>query len=602
MIPNVGDISFYLQTMMSDYTADLLLAMSLMAGQLERKTTIVGPIIVSPFFSSGGEGSQYMESGTPSQVLVPTQGNGISTEKSVVDTPIQGQMLSSTMMSSLNASLVNSEKVKKRTPARIQKLLGDLYLLVGRLDHAIESYLNAIEGCKLNNDFQWQASALEGYLCTELVQLMKDYSSGDELQGQSLLSSRKIMKLALESKKLFSFVCELPERYREIVFLYDKSFTYGSFGYYPILQIQASLRIANFLSFAFLASFSGTFVNCAGIPWSNEAKSLTAELVTRMATSGTQTGINPNNNATNTLIPQQSASQTEKAILQNGIGVTRLDIMTWLTRISLTGNDYLTPKDYLLILTSVCVICSRIDAYRKHAFYLRLVGTVTRFLESKQFSSNAVDDEKASSSLKSWSLLSMHHVSDLLESPIAKSAGDDDIWLETYGPLLSNPHIQDKGPPPFYAYSLRYGWPTLRIGILKESIFLAENDQDHINTIVFTAKLLRKLFRQLLRKEQAYFSDLLLKVVLQYRKQIAAQPERAPLIKYEDGAVLGAPLLLRMDIVPSSARYSVTKHLLKKTPGEGVKETFLYSPFAKKKTEQKELIVRISVMFILTIL
>ena len=81
------------------------------------------------------------------------------------------------------------------------------------------------------------------------------------------------MELCNTSKKMSDFVCELPERYREIVSLYDKSHPYGVYGYYPILQIQTSLRIANFLSFVFLDSFKGTFINCAGIPFSNGAES-----------------------------------------------------------------------------------------------------------------------------------------------------------------------------------------------------------------------------------------------------------------------------------------------------------------------------------------
>ena len=273
------------------------------------------------------------------------------------------------------------------------------------------------------------------------------------------------------------FVCELPERYREIVSLYDKSHPYGVYGYYPILQIQTSLRIANFLSFVFLDSFKGTFINCAGIPWSYEGKSLTAELTLRMAsTTGTlQPGSSHANSVTNTLIPQQSSSQVEKAILQNGTGVTKLDIMTWITRISLTGNEYLTPKDYLTVLSAICSICKRINAFRKYAFYLRLVGTVSRYLGSKQQSQS----ENVAYSLKSWSLAAMHKVSDILESP-SKNTNDDDTWLETYGTLVSSKaDVLNNLPrsPPSYCFSLRYGWPNLRIGILKEAILLSDSDK-----------------------------------------------------------------------------------------------------------------------------
>lgn len=171
MIPNVGDISFYLQTMMNDFTADLLLAMSLMAGQLERKTLIQGPIIISPFFAAAGEYAHASD--TPSQTLIPTQGNGISTPQITTKSLDTDSAPSAGTQAMLISSLNNAEKMKKRSPARVQKLMADLYLLAGRIEKALQSYISAIELCKLNNDLQWQASALEGYLCCQLLSIMK---------------------------------------------------------------------------------------------------------------------------------------------------------------------------------------------------------------------------------------------------------------------------------------------------------------------------------------------------------------------------------------------------------------------------------------------
>ena len=52
MIPSVGDISFYLQTMVNDFTADILLAFGSLAGQIERRNVIQGPWIISPLFQA----------------------------------------------------------------------------------------------------------------------------------------------------------------------------------------------------------------------------------------------------------------------------------------------------------------------------------------------------------------------------------------------------------------------------------------------------------------------------------------------------------------------------------------------------------------------
>lgn len=169
MIPNVGDMTFYLHTMMNDFTADLLLALSLMAGQLERKTMIQGPVIISPFFSSNGESGAGIESGTTGSA----QGNGISIPQILSKDTNQTPNTPGTPLTTLNSNLHGIEKVKKRSPARVQKLMADLYLLAGRIEIAQQSYVNAIELCKLNNDLQWQASALEGYLCTYLVSIIR---------------------------------------------------------------------------------------------------------------------------------------------------------------------------------------------------------------------------------------------------------------------------------------------------------------------------------------------------------------------------------------------------------------------------------------------
>jgi hypothetical protein len=130
MIPNVGDVSFYLQTMINDFTSDILLALGLFAGQVERKTSILGPIIISPSFADG-EGNTEVSS-------QPFSPNNSPSTPNVVNAISSTEVDPSTPAAANNIStLTNPEKIKKRTPARAQKLLGDIYLLAGRLDLAI---------------------------------------------------------------------------------------------------------------------------------------------------------------------------------------------------------------------------------------------------------------------------------------------------------------------------------------------------------------------------------------------------------------------------------------------------------------------------------
>lgn len=520
MIPNVGETSFYLQTMLNDFTSDFIMALGLYAGQLEHKTAIPGPIIISPLF----------EASSPSG-----DENG-----------------------SMMALLVTPEKVKKRTPARIQKLLGDLFLLGGSLEKAMGCYIAAIEGTKLNLDFMWQSAALEAYTTAQILSLIPEYPlvQGGHDEFRKLPNELELLELVEQNSALMVVICELPERYREIVMLHDRSIQYGIFGYYPILQIQASIRISTFLSFAYEVKFRGTFINAAGIAWYNEAKSLTAEIASRTVPAPASSS------------PTMSHAYNEKPIS----GVSKLDIMTWITRVSLTGNEYLTTKDYLLTLTSLCTLSSRIKATRKHAFFLRLVAMATRVLDDLVM-------EEGKKGMRSWSLISMHHVCDLLQG----HNDDERIWIEKYCREIGNKEGSSN------TKRLVYGWPLLRIGILKEAIAQSDFDHDHVNTILFTVQLLQTLWMHLNRKDQQFYSDLLVKAVLGHKKQLSAEITKSSVIQFKEGVALRLPFLLRMEIVQASARHQVKKHE-PAVISVGVVDTFLYSPFSKTKTKEKEMV------------
>lgn len=93
MIPHVGDISFYISTMINDFAKDLIIQFGLLITSIERKSIIQGPILIAPPFNE--------------------------VKDQVVEV------------------FVNPEKTRRRTPFRIQKLLGDVHLLSGSLDQSL---------------------------------------------------------------------------------------------------------------------------------------------------------------------------------------------------------------------------------------------------------------------------------------------------------------------------------------------------------------------------------------------------------------------------------------------------------------------------------
>ncbi|KAJ3273986.1 hypothetical protein HDV01_003656 [Terramyces sp. JEL0728] len=551
MIPNVGDISFYLQTMINDFTTDLLTGFSSLATQLEKRTVIQMPLLISQTFQQEVE-SPVAISPIASPVVVKmmdSSGNLLNTES-------QLSQYNQSSNVSFVTSILNPDKTKKRTPARSQKLLADLYLLVGRLDLATASYLASIEGAKGN-------LAL-------------------------LITSEDLIELAYRTESINAFVVDLPEKFRDIIQLHDKAHPYGTIGYYPLLQVFASLKLAEFLAAAHKLEYVGQFTNGAGVVWFSESKSLGAEIAARITTAP---ALQPLAGQANTLIVQPGQTQTEKAILQNGLGVTKTDVLSWINRAWACGAEYLSLKDQILSLTEMSAICSIIKANRKHAFYLRMLALIAHEFKIKSGVKNASAKQK-----KSGPVACLEIVAQILGN-YKDTDIDDEIWLEDYGPEPEVANLKQQSSfsiqVPFNkpSYGIRFGWTQLRIGNYKEAIAIAESEQDHVNTILLTAQLLRKLFKFLSAKDKQYYSDLLQKVVMFHKKQSSNKINNNSifsLIKGGHGIVLGIPLVRKLEVVHPSPQYLVTKHQSK--VGDGKKETFLYSPFAKKEKGKKELL------------
>jgi hypothetical protein len=123
---------------------------------IERRNLINSPIIIPQATSpSGVHASTGTSLNQPKQQL-SQKGPLTLSNSNLLLAPVEPT--SSTIMKSLNA-----EKSKKRTPARAQKLIADIFLLAGRADIAQTRYLTCIESMKQSGDFLWQAAALEGY-------------------------------------------------------------------------------------------------------------------------------------------------------------------------------------------------------------------------------------------------------------------------------------------------------------------------------------------------------------------------------------------------------------------------------------------------------
>jgi hypothetical protein len=72
--------------------------------------------------------------------------------------------------SSSKASSAHAGKVKIRTSARAQKLLGDLHLLTGSFSEAVACFATAAEDSRGAGDSLWNAAAQEGFYIAHTLQ------------------------------------------------------------------------------------------------------------------------------------------------------------------------------------------------------------------------------------------------------------------------------------------------------------------------------------------------------------------------------------------------------------------------------------------------
>ncbi|KAJ3336957.1 hypothetical protein HDU93_001841 [Gonapodya sp. JEL0774] len=134
-----------------------------------------------------------------------------------------------------------SKLARRRAPARFQKLLGDLLLLSGRTVEAMQTYTAAVEGCRQTGDAVWAAGAQEGYLAAVMVAAaarvgvgmytlnsryaMSSTPSLDNLASPAITApSRRpaTSPTPPENTPLRTLISDLPDRYREIIGLYEK--------------------------------------------------------------------------------------------------------------------------------------------------------------------------------------------------------------------------------------------------------------------------------------------------------------------------------------------------------------------------------------------
>lgn len=158
--------------------------------------------------------------------------------------------------------------------------------------------------------------------------------------------------------------------------LYDRGNFSWEIGYYPILQHEAIFKITRLIieSIGFKKS-KLSFAGGAGVVnWNDPKPKVGAEIAL----------------AAKTVSDKVSNLNQLEDVNPGSSPCSKLDILSWLTRVFHTGTEFLKLKDQLITFSRIASFCKRLGFERKHAFYMRLASKCIQALEGGKPKSSSV--------------------------------------------------------------------------------------------------------------------------------------------------------------------------------------------------------------------
>lgn len=591
MIPNVGNMSFYMSTMMCDFASELLNQFEMIAQRIEKLQTLESPVQSSMLMGLTDNKTQnaasmsvlpqpsvstpdlnppppanLSSSRTPSPTPIPSSSTSFlkrsstTTARSSTKTPIATEVRSPTMNRSYSASnMVGSgelSKTKRRTPGRIQKLLADFYLLAGRLPDAVSHYNQAIDMAKGTADFLWLASAMEGQIC---AMLLLEYLHADvghiAPRGQtsppigsespSPQTPTEPAGIINDGSAVASSVVEIPLKYDSVMQKYAKVSSTSAFPLPTLVYVEACLKVARFLL---------TVARNGG--WNDHVVSLLVQ----------------------GKLSDDTEDKTEKQIsldkqVLNKSGVTRLSIAEWTMRAAGSHIQDIPVMDQIIATNSMVTILSSIGFHRKAAFLMRTSVHIILplLIQSRANLSTKGEDGR----------------------PI-KQTGRHDKGILAVLEQICMAHGIESSPEDglittktLLAQQGQYGWPELQIEILRECITVSEALPDYSSMLKYTTILLRKMYKHISKEEQIRLASTIQRIVVAGKK--AGQVDSS--VNY-----WGIDLVKSVEVVKPIPRKAVSPQTIKTEVVTSVSDgdPFIYNPFSNKKVPESRQVVLIT--------
>ncbi|CAO3668784.1 unnamed protein product [Umbelopsis ramanniana] len=584
MIPNVGNMSFYMSTMMCDFASELLNQFEMIAHRIEKlqmlesplQNNVLGPptnirasfpssaaLLPQPSMSSPDLNppppANLSSARTPSPVPMASSSTSFlkrsstTTTRSATKSPIPSeQPRSPTMNRSYSASnmLGSGEitKTKRRTPGRIQKLLADFYLLAGRLPDAVTHYNQAIEICKGTADFLWLASAMEGQIC---AMLLLEYLHADvghivprgqmspELRSESPTHEPSEQSSSTPANSgLPSSIVEIPQKYESVMQKYAKVSSTSVLPLPTLVYVEACLKVARFL---LTVAMNGG--------WNDKVVAL---LVQGKLTSEA---------AENEL--ENSHTVMDLKMLKES-GVTRLSIAEWTMRAAGNHMQDIPVMDQIIATNCMVSLLSIVGFHRKAAFLMResvqIILPLLIQAHTKVISSKHEDGRNG------------------------KHTGRHDKGIlnvlericDSYGIEAPDSTTQSSSKSLRSDSASHFGWPDLQIEVLRECITVSEALPDYTSMLRYTTILLRKMYKYISKEEQIRLASTIQRIVAAGKKAGHVDSN----INY-----WGVDLVKSIEAVKPIARKAVSPHSVKREVAVTVSDgdPFIYNPFSNKK-------------------
>ncbi|KAI9101236.1 transport protein Trs120 or TRAPPC9 TRAPP II complex subunit-domain-containing protein [Phlyctochytrium arcticum] len=589
MIPDDSKkLSFYLMTQINDLANELVTAFGNQAAQYEKRPMISGPLLHSPLTPAPLTNQLSMSPalGTPTpyspslQMVQSSASLAQMGAPSPSPSPLPGTMREASMATlatqdstvSILGNLFAPDKTKKRTPSRAQKLVGDLFLLAGRLDLAISSYSAAIEAMKATADYQWLGAAMEAYYCALILSLlpktgvwpsdtngsdtpMNDDAGPLRLRTLQTPTYDDVFTAATSHPQFRMLICDIPERYREITSYYERAFQTGQPGFYPLLQIKACVDLAKFLSAMWHCRFNGPVTNGAGVMLTHTESKGIADIASNIGLTSTSAR---SGTAAGQTTSAGAATDKDRIILHGGLGTSRVDVSTWIMKGWASGIEYLTMADQINCVAGMAAAYGQVGYRKKHAFFLRQTGLLllANLRATRKAREAEMSMQHQTTEDRGRMILDAAEANGVLDcikkvceafgvpaSNPSQSSGDaalnentatsslegfnlddeeEDQWLDMYfdetdldaeelgsKDQLYQAMINRKRIP---LSRLRYGWPELQVDVIKECMDVAEIVDAIATFITYGIRLLQRSHKILSEQEQSEIAEALMSV------------------------------------------------------------------------------------------